>query len=138
MSQKIDPERQRAMTAVRNATRRGKIIRPDTCQLCELTVSDYNLYGGKGRIVAHHWAGYDPENQLNIWWICSSCNVILKGPEFHRGEVSREAARALVANYATPRRRVASGEMPPPPVEVVIPRYREPETLRPVYQPKLF
>lgn len=137
MSRKIDPERQRARSAVQSAVTRREIARPDSCELCGLKMSDYNSHGGKGRIVAHHWAGYDPENELNVWWVCSSCNVILKGPKFHRGEVSREAARALVASYATPRRKIASGEAPPPPVEVVIPRYREPETLRPVYQPKL-
>ena len=58
-------DQRNAQQAVTHAVRIGKLIRPETCSRC----------GGRGRrIEAHHHAGYERENRLNVEWLCSSCH----------------------------------------------------------------
>ncbi len=58
------PEKIAARQAVRNALRRGNIIKPESCSNCKVM----------DKIYAHHHAGYDLENQLNIIWLCKQCH----------------------------------------------------------------
>jgi hypothetical protein len=55
------PLERKARTAVSNALRLGKLARPEHCQIrgCDNT-----------RLEAHHWKGYEPENWLNVQWLC--------------------------------------------------------------------
>jgi len=59
-----------ARTAVKNAIGRGDIHKPLTCQ-----------HPGKyapqcsGRIEGHHHKGYDPENWLEVEWLCRTCHT---------------------------------------------------------------
>ena len=58
------PEKVAARGAVRNAIRRGEIVRPVKCSQCKVI----------DKIYAHHHAGYDEANQLNIMWLCHQCH----------------------------------------------------------------
>ena len=51
---------------VHDAIKRGKIIKPDTCQSCGSIVPKYKLDG-------HHFAGYD--SALSVEWLCRSCHA---------------------------------------------------------------
>lgn len=77
----------------RKAMKKGEVSRLDTCELCGRNPRKEKRYD----LVAHHWNGYD--NPLDIWWICSRCNNILMGPEFHNGSVSKEEAKVVIANF---------------------------------------
>lgn len=60
-----DPAKAKARSVVNNAVKSGGISKPDVCSQC-------------GRpdkpIHAHHYAGYDYLNWLNIVWLCPSCH----------------------------------------------------------------
>lgn len=58
-------ERYGAWSAVKRAVRKGILIKPLFCTKCMRT----DL-----RIDAHHYAGYDKSNWLNIVWLCSACH----------------------------------------------------------------
>jgi hypothetical protein len=64
------PERYVANTALNNAVRLGKIVRPDRCERC----------GWRGMPHGHHRWGYTPENRLRVEWLCRPCHR-----ESHRG-----------------------------------------------------
>lgn len=54
-----------AHEAVEAAKRRGELQQPERCTLC----------GRKQpKLCCHHWAGYEIENQLNVWWVCMLAN----------------------------------------------------------------
>lgn len=56
-----------ARSAVSTAVRYGKIQKPNACQECKRPCSG-------GALHAHHHAGYEPENWLDITWLCRSCH----------------------------------------------------------------
>ena len=56
--------RRLANYCVRNAIRRGDIIKPDKCQIC----------GIKTKIETHHYKGYKKKNWLDIIFICKLCH----------------------------------------------------------------
>lgn len=82
----------KAQNAVSKAIREGVLVRPDTCELC----GSIPGLAAHAQIVAHHWQGYEGDAAIDIMWICASCNVILRGPQYHNGTVSKEEARAIV------------------------------------------
>jgi len=108
--------KRKAMAAVNKAVAQGILSRPKECQVCGsragaiLRHGSYTLTKGprkghtnswieleaSGSIVAHHWAGYDQENWLNIWWVCRRCNVRLTS---HDGSQSLEQAKAFSAQW---------------------------------------
>jgi hypothetical protein len=55
------PERYRAHNAVNNALRDGRIIRPETCEIC----------GSKNHLHAHH---SDYSEKLSVVWLCARCH----------------------------------------------------------------
>lgn len=55
------PEKYAARTAVGNALRDGKLIKPGECQKC----------GRPGKVEAHH---YDYLRPLDVEWLCFSCH----------------------------------------------------------------
>lgn len=56
-------ERSRAYSAVRNAVRSGKLVKPAFCHICDKI----------GRVEAHHWSGY--ANKLKVEWVCRGCHI---------------------------------------------------------------
>lgn len=56
------PMHRKARTAVSNALRLGKIIKPAVCQVC----------GCHEKLEAHHWKGYSQEYWLDVQWLCHS------------------------------------------------------------------
>lgn len=50
----------------------GRIIRPTICQECDATPG----YDAAGRclIQGDHHMGYEPENALNVRWLCNKCH----------------------------------------------------------------
>lgn len=57
----------KAKNAISYAIRRDKLIRPKTCEIC-------NLYG---KIEAHHYLGYAKEHWLDVQWLCKKCHAFI-------------------------------------------------------------
>lgn len=64
------PEAYKARTAVGNALRGGRLVRPTCCDRC----------GSEGKVQAHH---HDYSEPLVVEWVCSGCH----GKE-HRGNIN--------------------------------------------------
>ena len=62
---------QRAHTAVNDAIRRGKLVRPEICQDCKQP--GHQFKDGRAAIQAHHHKGYD--HPLDVMWLCMQCHV---------------------------------------------------------------
>lgn len=60
----------RARQALMAKVRSGKIVRPDTCQLCGQQPPRGR--DGRSRIQAHHHRGY--EFPFDVQWLCSACH----------------------------------------------------------------
>lgn len=56
-----NPAKYKAQTAVNNAIRDGKIVKPNVCSRC----------GKKRRIHGHH---YDYTKPLAVYWLCPKCH----------------------------------------------------------------
>lgn len=82
-----------AYKAVKKALRNKQLIRLNSCEVCNATLGN-----GARKIVAHHHAGYAPENWLNVWWVCQSCNYRMCGR--HNGSLTLEQAKAFVVNWS--------------------------------------
>jgi hypothetical protein len=80
-------DQQIAHQTVKYAIKRGELVRPSSCELCEHTPDDQ-----WSQIVAHHWNGY--ENSLDIWFICQYCNRVLHNR--HDGSLTKSEASILV------------------------------------------
>jgi hypothetical protein len=73
--QKYDMAMQKkAHQAIAIAIKQRTLIKSKRCQICNNT----------SKTVGHHYAGYNPENHLIVWWICYRCNSALAG--FHNNE----------------------------------------------------
>lgn len=91
--------RSRAIRIVGEAIRCGELERPDKCELCDRKPG--NKVNGISKIVAHHWKGYD--HPLSVWFICHTCNMRLRGEEYHNGSVSKDEAKKIVIRYDYPK-----------------------------------
>ena len=58
------PEKAKAKNALNWAVRSGKIVRPDSCQIC-----------GSGVGVQGHHESYAEEDWLNVIWLCRKCHA---------------------------------------------------------------
>ncbi len=58
-----NPEKKKAQDAVYRAVRRGELIIPEHCQICNR----------KGQVEAHH-AQYGKEKRTSVIWICKRCH----------------------------------------------------------------
>lgn len=56
----------KARYMVANALRDNRLKRGEQCQIC----------GTAGKMQAHHHAGYDAENWLNVVWLCKPCHKL--------------------------------------------------------------
>lgn len=54
----------RARYTLSNAIRDGRMARGSSCQCC----------GNTNDIEAHHYKGYEPENALDVMWLCMPCH----------------------------------------------------------------
>lgn len=59
----------RARNLVRNALKRGTLIRPDTCSKCGDTPTPAK--DGRSRIQGHH---HDYSKPLDVEWLCAKCH----------------------------------------------------------------
>ncbi len=82
----------RAMGEVAKAIKKGHLVRPDRCEICQNIPGP--MSNGRSQIVAHHADGH--EHPLKIWWLCHHCNQQLKGYKYHCGQVSFDQARAIL------------------------------------------
>lgn len=80
----------KAVTAVNQALKKGRLERPEVCELC----GKRPIKKSRAPIHAHHWNGYD--HPTDVWWICASCNGYLASERFHIGKVSMEEARVYI------------------------------------------
>jgi hypothetical protein len=53
-----------ARSAVYNALKSSKLIKPSSCEFCKNTTETQ----------AHHWHGYDVDKWLDIIWLCKECH----------------------------------------------------------------
>jgi len=83
-------DHQNARRAVRDAVKRGEIVRPETCNRCSAT----------GRIYGHH---HDYQKQLEVEWLCAAC---------HRNEHLRLEAIASAIRAAGAGKTAESGHSP--------------------------
>lgn len=60
-----NPLKRKAMQAVRDAVRRGKIDKPGECKHCESATPRHLLSG-------HHYKGH--EHRLDVEWLCPKCH----------------------------------------------------------------
>jgi len=60
------PNQERAKWAIRNAIRRGKIVKPNICEKCGKRHALRN-------IEAHHWS-YRKEHWTDVIWMCRWCH----------------------------------------------------------------
>ena len=64
-----EEDKNRARRAVREAIKRGELVRPDTCQACKKTLP---IRGdGRPQIQGHH---PDYNRPLFVEWLCASCH----------------------------------------------------------------
>ena len=75
---------------VRLAIKKGILIKPEICELCQKRAQ---------YIAAHHYNGYEEKNVLDIWWICASCNGRLLG--CHDGRLAKDEVREIFRKYTT-------------------------------------
>lgn len=66
------PERAAARRAVQRAVERGRLSKPDRCQVCGMVVPAELLHG-------HHYRGYEPRFHLDVQWLCIACHVKAEG-----------------------------------------------------------
>lgn len=59
------PEQMLAHAAIANALKRGKIVKPKSCQDC----------GKEVRIESHHYLGYAKQHRLDVVWVCRRCHM---------------------------------------------------------------
>lgn len=62
---RINLQKMRAYEAVKRAVKSGKMVRPKICTSCHIACKP----------VAHHYAGYDLGNRLNVRWLCLRCHM---------------------------------------------------------------
>ena len=75
-----------AYGAVALAVREGRLVKPALCERCWKEM----VQG------AHHWAGYEEENWLNVIWLCRGCH----------NEVEKERRKA--ERYEEGRKQILS------------------------------
>lgn len=75
-----------------NLIRNGTIKRTSGCQLCNYPNRNVDSVG---KVVAHHWKGYD--YPFDVWFICHSCNTRLRGK--HDGVFNLEQASVYVSEF---------------------------------------
>lgn len=65
------PEKARARRMVRDAIKRGALVRPSECIQCGCNPGQRS--DGRSLIHAHHFKGYD--YPLDVEWLCVSCHA---------------------------------------------------------------
>jgi len=65
----LNKSKLQARIALRQAKNRGELTIPKLCQKCNK----------KKKLLADHFRGYSRKNWLNVQWICSTCDGILRG-----------------------------------------------------------
>lgn len=103
----------KAHQLVNVAIRKGELEKPLYCELCGKSArgmlaervdpethqrSRIIRYLG---IVGHHYLGYEGENALKVWFVCLSCNSILKGR--HDGSLTKEQAKQVIQRVLSTR-----------------------------------
>ena len=93
-----------AVREIRKAIEKGEIVRPKVCDLCGKVPTEQKIKCIDGRVLlktgfmAHHYNGY--ENQLDVWWVCHSCNSKMRGEKFHNGSMSKDDVRKILEQQA--------------------------------------
>lgn len=72
---KSNPEKRKAHNAVYRAIKKGELVRPKRCQICD----------EEGKIEAHH-ASYDNGKRTSIIWVCKCCHesITRRNLKWHR------------------------------------------------------
>ncbi len=92
-----NPQRSEAHRLINRSIKRGKIKRPDKCEICGAKQRVWHSFSNdEVIIVAHHWRGYD--HPLDVWWVCISCNALLRG--IHDGSLAKDKFAEIMMNYS--------------------------------------
>lgn len=59
-----NPNKRKAQVVARNAIKSGKLIQSPVCECCGCNSC---------QIQGHHWS-YEPDNYLDVIWLCTSCH----------------------------------------------------------------
>lgn len=88
-----NPQRSEAHRLINRSIERGKIKRPDKCEICGAKQRVWHSFSNdEVIIVAHHWRGYD--HPLDVWWVCISCNALLRG--IHDGSLAKDKFAEII------------------------------------------
>lgn len=66
------PEKWEARTKLREAVRKGEIIKPDKCEMDKIVDS---LIYCHGKIEGHHTLGYTGEHWKDVLWLCQAHHI---------------------------------------------------------------
>jgi hypothetical protein len=97
------PDQERAKWAVKNAVRRGKLIKPCVCEKCGKRFA-------KRMIEAHHWS-YLREHWTDVVWLCRWCHNKLHnklGPSWKEPAVKPVFAKPQPVEKFEPSAAVAA------------------------------
>ncbi len=80
------PEKRRAKDAVSNAVKRGDLVRPTTCSICDME---------RGLIQGHH-VSYAAIHRLAVVWCCRTCHRVIHSLTGTRNILDKETRRNMV------------------------------------------
>ena len=75
-----------ARSAISNALRDERLVRPHHCQIC----------GRVAKLHAHHYHGWQKEHHYDVWWLCKHCDPPTNSPLPHDGSLTLQEAKELI------------------------------------------
>lgn len=83
-----DGPKNRIRSRVSREIARGHLVRPSACERCGATPP--SAKDGRPNIHADHHHGYGEAHELDVWWICSTCDAEIEKLRRDGAVVDRE------------------------------------------------